>query len=65
MPITVTPSTFNYVFFDAEVIHRIADELASSLGLSDQPIIIEVDETTPFDAHIFVLLFGTASVMLS
>jgi len=47
MPITVTPETFSYVSFDAALIHRIADEIAGSIGLGDMPITIEVDETTP------------------
>ena len=47
MPITVTPATFSYVLFEADVIQRIAEELVGSLGLDDQPISIEVDETTP------------------
>ena len=47
MPITVTPETFTYVAFDADVIRRIADELVGSLGMQQTPITIEVDETTP------------------
>jgi hypothetical protein len=47
VPITVTPETFSFVSFDAEVIRRIAAELAGALGLDDHLIMIEVDETTP------------------
>lgn len=47
MPISVIPEAFNYVFFDAAVIHRIANELVGSIGLQDQTVTIEVDETTP------------------
>ena len=47
MAITVTPQTFSYVSFDADLIRRIADEIAGSIGLHDTPITIEVDETSP------------------
>jgi hypothetical protein len=47
MPVTVSPETFSYVDFDADTIRRIAEQLASALGLSQHPISIEVDETTP------------------
>ena len=44
---TVIPETFAYVAFDADSIREIADQLAASIGLSDHPITIEVDESTP------------------
>lgn len=44
---TVTPETFHYVSFDAELIRRIAERLASAIGLDGHPIAVEVDETTP------------------
>jgi hypothetical protein len=47
MPVTVTPGQFSYVFFDADVIRRVAEDLATSLGLGDRSIVIEVDETSP------------------
>lgn len=47
MSISVTPDTFTYVSFDAAVIRGIADELVGAIGMQDQRITIEVDETTP------------------
>ncbi len=47
MSIAVTPETFSFVFFDAEVIRRIAEELVAALGLSHLAVSIAVDETTP------------------
>ena len=47
MAITVTPETYNFVFFDADVIRRIAEELVASIGMGDHNVTIEVDETTP------------------
>ena len=47
MPITVSPETYTYVSFDAEVIRRIADDLVRALGMQDRTITIDVDETTP------------------
>lgn len=47
MPVTVRPDTFTYVMFDAEVIRRVAEELAAALGLADRSIVIDIDETTP------------------
>ena len=44
---TVTPETYNFVFFDADVIRRIAEELVASIGMGDHNVTIEVDETTP------------------
>lgn len=47
MSVTVTPTTFTFVSFDADVIERVADSVVQSLGLQDHPVTIEVDETTP------------------
>lgn len=47
MTITVIPETFSYVSFDADLIRRVAGDLATSLGLEGHPITVEVDETTP------------------
>lgn len=46
MTVTVQPSTFEYVDFDADAIVALVEELTSSLGL-DGDVTIEVDETTP------------------
>jgi hypothetical protein len=47
MSVTVTPDTFQYVFFDSALTQRVADDLVSSMRLTDREIRIEVDETTP------------------
>jgi hypothetical protein len=47
MAVTVTPETFNYVSFDSELIRSIAAGLLGALGMSDQTVVIDVDETTP------------------
>ena len=47
MAVTVSPDTFTYVSFDPTVIHRIASDIAASLGLQQHTITIAVDETTP------------------
>lgn len=47
MTITVIPEKFSYVSFDADLIRRVTQDLANSLGLDDHPITVEVDETTP------------------
>ena len=47
MTVTVTPQQFTYVAFDAGVIERIANELLTSLGMTDHDLVIEVDETSP------------------
>lgn len=47
MTVTVTPSTFTFVAFDASTIERVADDLVHSLGMSTHDVVIEVDETTP------------------
>ena len=46
MTVTVTPETFSFVNFDAALIQRTAEGIASALGI-DRPIHVEVDETTP------------------
>jgi phenylpyruvate tautomerase PptA (4-oxalocrotonate tautomerase family) len=47
MSVTVIPEAFKFVSFDAALIARITEGLASALGLADQAIRVEVDETTP------------------
>ncbi len=47
MSVSVTPQEFKFVAYDAAMIQRVAEELASSLGLEDRDLQIEVDETTP------------------
>ena len=46
MTVTVAPETFRFVKFDAAVVARVAEELAASLDMQ-QPLHIEIDETTP------------------
>lgn len=46
MSVTVSPSQFQFVHFDAELIRRVAEHLVDALGI-DRPVEIEVDETTP------------------
>lgn len=46
MSVTVTPSTFQFVAFDAGRIEQIARTLVEALGI-EQDVIVEVDETTP------------------
>ena len=46
MTVTVAPETFRFVKFDAAVVMRVAEELAASLDMQ-QPLHIEIDETTP------------------
>lgn len=48
MPVTVEPSEFRYVDFDASQIAAMAEELARTVGLDDVPITVEVDETSTF-----------------
>jgi hypothetical protein len=46
--ITVTPDTFNMVFFDAARIGEVAAEIADAVGLpADLEVRIEVDEVSP------------------
>ncbi|MDZ7676789.1 MAG: hypothetical protein U5K30_17200 [Acidimicrobiales bacterium] len=47
MAVTVEPSAFSMVDYDAAEISALVDELAGSLGLGDHDIRIEVDETSP------------------
>lgn len=51
MAVTIEPSSFTMVDFDAEVIADLVKELAGSVGLDDHDIHIEVDETTPLARH--------------
>ena len=46
MTVSVTPSTFSFVDFDADLIRRIGDGLVEALGI-DRPVQVEVDESTP------------------
>ena len=46
MTVTVNPTEFKFVFFDAARIAAVADEVMGLLGLTDD-LVIEVDETTP------------------
>lgn len=46
MSVTVSPSTFQFVAFDAGRIEQIARTLVEALGI-EQDVTIEVDETTP------------------
>lgn len=45
--VTVSPETFRFVEFDAELIRQIASELSEALGLGGHDLRVEVDETTP------------------
>lgn len=47
MSVTVSPTSFTFVSFDAEVIERVADSLLAALGMTDHSVTVEVDETTP------------------
>ncbi|CAB4882209.1 unannotated protein [freshwater metagenome] len=47
MTVSVTPATFSYVAFDAELIRSIAAGLLAALGMADHDVTIDVDETTP------------------
>jgi hypothetical protein len=60
MTVTVSPSTFTFVAFDAGEIRRVAEGLVDALGL-DRPVHIEVDETTPL-ARIRVEVGDTITV---
>ena len=46
MTVTVAPQTFRFVKFDSAVVTRVAEELAAWLNMQ-QPLHIEIDETTP------------------
>ena len=47
MPVTVSPTTFQFVDYDAALIERVASELLDALGMADHDLLAEVDETTP------------------
>ena len=47
MSVSVTPQEFKFVAYDAALIQRVAEELSTSLGMTDHDVHIEVDETTP------------------
>jgi hypothetical protein len=46
MTVTVEPQEFKFVQFDAALISRVGEQLTQSLAI-DEPVHIEVDETTP------------------
>lgn len=46
MTVSVTPATFSFVDFDADLIRRIGDGLVEVLGI-DRAVHVEVDESTP------------------
>jgi hypothetical protein len=48
MPVEIRPETFSMVFFDANEIRAIVEQLIQEIGLpADASVAIEVDETTP------------------
>jgi hypothetical protein len=46
MTVSVTPTTFQFVAFDAALIAGVAESLVAALAI-DRPVVVEVDETTP------------------
>ena len=48
MPVEIRPEAFSMVFFDANEIRAIVEQLAAQIGLApDLAITIDIDETTP------------------
>jgi hypothetical protein len=47
MAVSVVPEQFSMVLFDADAIRSCAEALLARLGMVDQDVRIEVDETTP------------------
>ena len=47
MAVTVVPEQFSMVLFGADGIRTCAEALLDRLGMTDQDVRIEVDETTP------------------
>jgi hypothetical protein len=47
MAVTVVPEQFSMVLFDADSIRSCAEALLDRLGMPDQDVRIEIDETTP------------------
>lgn len=47
MAVTVEPSTFSLVDYDAQTIASLVEELAAAIGLDDTDIHVTVDETVP------------------
>lgn len=45
--VTVIPREFHFVYFDAGVIEDVATRLLTRLGMDEQSLQIDVDETTP------------------
>ena len=58
MTVTVAPQTFRFVKFDSAVVKRVAEELTALLDMQ-QPLHIEIDETTPLGR--VSATFGTES----
>lgn len=53
MSVTVHPTTFQNVRFEASEIEAIAADLLERLGMSDDELVIDLDESTPL-AHVHV-----------
>src|SRR5262249_23627725 len=52
MTVTVEPTQFTFVDYDADRIRQITEEVARDLGLDPaMDIVVEVDERSPFGAH--------------
>jgi hypothetical protein len=47
MTVTVTPEQFSYVYFDAAAIEDLIATLLERLGMSEQSVRIDVDESSP------------------
>jgi hypothetical protein len=47
VPVEIQPERFTMVFYEADEIGAIAQRLLDQLGIGDQQVRIEVDETTP------------------
>ena len=47
MTVTVTPTEFHFVRYDAAEIARVAIDVLNRLGMSDRDLLIEIDEATP------------------
>lgn len=60
MSVTVTPDTFRFVAFDADLIARVCESLVAALGLDGHSVVVAVDETTPL-ARVAVEIGATAA----
>ncbi len=47
MAVTVTPTEFHFVRYDAAVVARITTEVLGRLGMGDRDVIVNIDEATP------------------